>query len=205
MILTGKPDQRFRDYPQRYSRFGFSHHYRARAREELLFILERHWKRLGRPPRISRRQHPLRSATGYCSASPPRFSSHRSGTAGATATAALDRAPPAAAAGPTSASPNSRPPPPATYTHSRVPTRSPSPSITEPTTASATRAGDPLRESSPSPAHGSPSSPPKNPRCSSPKTATPSPRPRLLTPLRTSRNRLEMRAPLPLICNGCRD
>ncbi len=49
MILIGMPgiDQRFRHYPQLYSRLGFSYHYRALGREELLFVLDRHWKRLG--------------------------------------------------------------------------------------------------------------------------------------------------------------
>lgn len=50
MILIGMPaiDQRFRHYPQLYSRLGFSHRYRALGRDELLFVLDRHWKRLGR-------------------------------------------------------------------------------------------------------------------------------------------------------------
>ncbi|PPH08057.1 ATP-binding protein [Rathayibacter sp. AY1C1] len=50
IILIGMPgiDQRFRHYPQLYSRLGFSHHYRALGRDELLFVLDRHWKRLGR-------------------------------------------------------------------------------------------------------------------------------------------------------------
>ena len=50
MILIGMPgiDQRFRHYPQLYSRLGFSHHYRALGRDELLFVLDHHWKRLGR-------------------------------------------------------------------------------------------------------------------------------------------------------------
>lgn len=49
MILIGMPgiDQRFRHYPQLYSRLGFSHHYRSLGRDELLFVLDRHWKRLG--------------------------------------------------------------------------------------------------------------------------------------------------------------
>lgn len=49
IILIGMPgiDQRFRHYPQLYSRLGFSHHYRALGRDELLFVLDRHWKRLG--------------------------------------------------------------------------------------------------------------------------------------------------------------
>lgn len=50
IILIGMPgiDQRFRHYPQLYSRLGFSHRYRALGRDELLFVLARHWKRLGR-------------------------------------------------------------------------------------------------------------------------------------------------------------
>lgn len=50
IILIGMPgiDQRFRHYPQLYSRLGFSHLYRALGREELLFVLDRQWKRLGR-------------------------------------------------------------------------------------------------------------------------------------------------------------
>lgn len=41
-------DQRFRHYPQLYSRLGFSHRYRALGRDELLFVLDRHWTRLGK-------------------------------------------------------------------------------------------------------------------------------------------------------------
>jgi hypothetical protein len=50
MILIGMPgiDQRFRHYPQFHSRLGFSHHYRTLGRDELLFVLDRHWKRLGK-------------------------------------------------------------------------------------------------------------------------------------------------------------
>ncbi|MDN4507811.1 AAA family ATPase [Dietzia kunjamensis] len=50
IILVGMPgiDQRFRHYPQLYSRLGFSHRYRALGKDELLFVLDRHWKRLGR-------------------------------------------------------------------------------------------------------------------------------------------------------------
>ena len=50
LMFIGMPgiDQRFRHYPQLYSRLGFSHRYRALAREELLFVLTCHWKRLGR-------------------------------------------------------------------------------------------------------------------------------------------------------------
>lgn len=40
-------DQRFRHYPQLYSRLGFSHNYRSLGRDELLFVLDRQWKRLG--------------------------------------------------------------------------------------------------------------------------------------------------------------
>ncbi len=40
-------DQRFRHYPQLYSRLGFAHRYRALGQDELLFVLDRHWKRLG--------------------------------------------------------------------------------------------------------------------------------------------------------------
>ncbi|MDF2047730.1 AAA family ATPase, partial [Microbacterium sp. Kw_RZR3] len=50
VVLIGMPgiDQRFRHYPQLYSRLGFSHRYRALGRDELLFVLDRHWKRLGK-------------------------------------------------------------------------------------------------------------------------------------------------------------
>ncbi|HOQ54094.1 MAG TPA: hypothetical protein PLF56_10840 [Micropruina sp.] len=50
LIFIGMPgiDQRFRHYPQLFSRLGFSHRYRPLGRDELLFVLERHWKRLGR-------------------------------------------------------------------------------------------------------------------------------------------------------------
>jgi DNA transposition AAA+ family ATPase len=50
MILIGMPgiDQRFRHYPQLYSRLGFSHLYKGLGRDELLFVLHQHWKRLGK-------------------------------------------------------------------------------------------------------------------------------------------------------------
>lgn len=50
IILIGMPgiDQRFRHYPQLYSRLGFAHQYRALGRDELLFVLDRRWKRLGK-------------------------------------------------------------------------------------------------------------------------------------------------------------
>lgn len=41
-------DQCFRHYPQLNSRLGFSHRCRVLGRDELLFVLDRHWKRLGR-------------------------------------------------------------------------------------------------------------------------------------------------------------
>lgn len=49
VILIGMPgiEKRLARYPQLYSRLGFSHHYRALGRDELLFVLDRHWKRLG--------------------------------------------------------------------------------------------------------------------------------------------------------------
>lgn len=49
LILIGMPglDKRFSRYPQLYSRLGFAHQYRALTNEELLFVLTRHWKRLG--------------------------------------------------------------------------------------------------------------------------------------------------------------
>ncbi|MDN5606082.1 MAG: AAA family ATPase, partial [Kocuria sp.] len=49
IIFIGMPgiDQRFRHYPQLYSRLGFSHKYRSLGRDELLFVLERQWRRLG--------------------------------------------------------------------------------------------------------------------------------------------------------------
>lgn len=49
IIFIGMPgiDQRFRHYPQLYSRLGFSHNYRSLGRDELLFVLEQQWKRLG--------------------------------------------------------------------------------------------------------------------------------------------------------------
>ncbi len=40
-------DKRFAHYPQLYSRLGFSHQYRPLGRDELLFVLGRHWKHLG--------------------------------------------------------------------------------------------------------------------------------------------------------------
>lgn len=49
VILIGMPglDKCFSRYPQLYSRLGFAHQYRALTNEELIFVLTRHWKRLG--------------------------------------------------------------------------------------------------------------------------------------------------------------
>lgn len=50
LILIGMPglDKRFSHYPQLYSRLGFAHQYRALTSEEMTFVLQRQWKRLGR-------------------------------------------------------------------------------------------------------------------------------------------------------------
>lgn len=40
-------EKRFSRYPQLYSRVGFAHEYRALSTEELRFVLDRHWQRLG--------------------------------------------------------------------------------------------------------------------------------------------------------------
>jgi DNA transposition AAA+ family ATPase len=50
IILIGMPgiDQQFRHYPQLHSRLGFAHQYHPLTRDELLFVLDRQWKRLGR-------------------------------------------------------------------------------------------------------------------------------------------------------------
>lgn len=49
VILIGMPglDKRFSHYPQLYSRLGFAHQYRPLSDDELLFVLDRHWQRLG--------------------------------------------------------------------------------------------------------------------------------------------------------------
>ena len=49
IILIGMPglEKRMARYPQLYSRIGFAHEYRQIGKEEMLFILEHHWKALG--------------------------------------------------------------------------------------------------------------------------------------------------------------
>lgn len=50
LILIGMPgiDKTFSHYPQLYSRLGFAHQYRALGHDELQFVLERHWRKLGK-------------------------------------------------------------------------------------------------------------------------------------------------------------
>ena len=49
LILIGMPglEKQFSRYPQFYSHVGFAHEYRALSRDELRFVLDRHWHRLG--------------------------------------------------------------------------------------------------------------------------------------------------------------
>lgn len=49
VILIGMPGiaKRFSHYPQLYSRLGFAHEYRPLSNDELVFVLARHWTRLG--------------------------------------------------------------------------------------------------------------------------------------------------------------
>ena len=49
IILIGMPglEKRLARYSQLYSRIGFAHEYRPIGKEEMLFILEHHWGRLG--------------------------------------------------------------------------------------------------------------------------------------------------------------
>ncbi|MFZ2175795.1 MAG: AAA family ATPase [Rhodococcus sp. (in: high G+C Gram-positive bacteria)] len=49
LILIGMPgmERRLERYPQLYSRIGFAHQYRPLSDDELAFVLERHWNRLG--------------------------------------------------------------------------------------------------------------------------------------------------------------
>ncbi|GGC97784.1 ATP-binding protein [Tersicoccus solisilvae] len=50
MILIGMPgiEKQFSHYPQLYSRLGFAHQYRPLGHDELLFVLERQWRKLGK-------------------------------------------------------------------------------------------------------------------------------------------------------------
>ncbi|WP_286968261.1 MULTISPECIES: AAA family ATPase [Arsenicicoccus] len=50
LILIGMPglEKQFSHYPQFYSRVGFAHQYRPLGNDELLFVLQRHWRLLGR-------------------------------------------------------------------------------------------------------------------------------------------------------------
>jgi DNA transposition AAA+ family ATPase len=49
IILIGMPgiEKRLARYPQLYSRVGFAHEYRPIGQEEMLFIFEHHWNKLG--------------------------------------------------------------------------------------------------------------------------------------------------------------
>lgn len=49
IVLIGMPgfEKKLARYPQLYSRVGFAHEYRAIEKEEMLFILEHHWSKLG--------------------------------------------------------------------------------------------------------------------------------------------------------------
>lgn len=49
LILTGMPgiEKRLSRYPQLYSRVGFAHEYRPLRGDELTFVLQHHWRKLG--------------------------------------------------------------------------------------------------------------------------------------------------------------
>ena len=49
VILIGMPgmEKRLSRYPQLYSRVGFAHHYRQLGKDELTFVLTRHWRQVG--------------------------------------------------------------------------------------------------------------------------------------------------------------
>jgi hypothetical protein len=50
LILIGMPgiEKQFSRYPQLYSRLGFAHQYRPLGHDELQFVLDRHWRKLGK-------------------------------------------------------------------------------------------------------------------------------------------------------------
>ncbi|WP_154795788.1 AAA family ATPase [Occultella kanbiaonis] len=50
LVLIGMPglEKQFTHYPQFYSRVGFAHQYRPLGKDELLFVLQRHWRTLGK-------------------------------------------------------------------------------------------------------------------------------------------------------------
>lgn len=50
VILIGMPglEKQFTHYPQFYSRVGFAHQYRPLGNDEMLFVLQRHWRSLGK-------------------------------------------------------------------------------------------------------------------------------------------------------------
>ena len=50
LILIGMPglEKQFSHYPQFYSRVGFAHQYRPLSTDEMLFVLQRHWRSLGK-------------------------------------------------------------------------------------------------------------------------------------------------------------
>lgn len=49
LILIGMPgiEKQFSHFPQFYSRLGFAHQYRPLGNEELIFVLDRQWRKLG--------------------------------------------------------------------------------------------------------------------------------------------------------------